>query len=99
MLKNQGYEIYGFGASHSTGILVHSFGIQNLLTSLYDDNVRKHGLFMPGTSLEVISPEKLSILSEHKSAIVILAWQYFDSIAARIRSLGYNGKIIKPVLI
>jgi hypothetical protein len=99
ILKEQGYILCGFGASHSTGILVHNFRIANFLEGLYDDNTRKHGLFMPGTNLKVEAPDRLLDIPPDKSACVILAWQYYDNICRRLRSLGYQGKIIKPVLI
>ena len=97
-LQNNEYTIYGFGASHSTGILVKTFGIEHYLSSLYDDNVNKHNHYMPGTSLLVNSPLHIHELSS-KSAMVVLAWQYFEAITNRISRLEYPGLVINPVLI
>lgn len=97
-LQNKGYQIYGFGASHSTGILVKTFGIEHYITSLYDDNQSKHEYYMPGTSLRVNSPTHVSRL-QPESAMIVLAWQYFDAISNRLTMLGYPGVIINPVLL
>jgi len=98
--KNKSFKIVGFGASHSTGILVHSFDIKDSLSYLIDDNQAKHGLYMPGTSLIVKSPNcLLSDCSTDRTVVVILAWQYYDIIVDRIRALGFTGPIISPVLL
>jgi hypothetical protein len=97
-LNNRKCPIYGFGASHSTGILLKVFGVEQYLDCLYDDNPDKNKCYMPATSLLVCSTSKLHELPA-KSAIVILAWQYFDAISNRITTAGYPGLIINPVLL
>lgn len=97
-LRHENYQIYGFGASHSTGILVHHTGISEHLDCLFDDNVLKHGLFMPGTTLQVFGTEEL-IRKKGKTAVIILSWQYYDLIASKLLAMGYKGKIINPVII
>ena len=97
---NRGFNIIGFGASHSTGVLVHAFGIKSYLSCLLDDNDSKHGLYMPGTSLLVKSPQsELTKDADLRLVIVVLAWQYYDVIVNRLRNLGFRGPIICPVLL
>jgi hypothetical protein len=93
--KANNYTVYGFGASHSTGTLVHTFGLYNYIDVLLDDNPNKHNRFMPGTTLMV---QPLKEEWPDSSVIIILAWQYFDAICTRIRSSGFNGTILKPVI-
>ena len=38
-------KIAGFGASHSTTILLHHFGLNKYINLIVDDNPLKHGLF------------------------------------------------------
>jgi len=93
--KQQNKKIIGYGASHSTGILVHTLSLFKYLDYLVDDNKLKHGCYMPGTDL-VVKPSDQNINS--CDVIVILAWQYFDQIRHRLLSLGFQGEIIKPIL-
>lgn len=93
--KAQGMTICGFGASHSTGTLMYAFGLECYIDFLVDDNKLKHGKYMPGTRLIVNSLESIKLDS---SVVVILAWQYYHVIYSRLRSFGFKGPILKPVL-
>ena len=95
-LKADGYSIVGYGASHSTGILVHHFGITDYIDYLVDENLDKLSMFMPGTQHKVQSPD--IIYSIGKVAIVVLAWQYFDQILSKLSDRGFKGPVLKPVL-
>ena len=95
-LKSEGKKIIGYGASHSTGILVHQFELQNLLDGLVDENPNKQMKFMPGTSLKVENPT--DYLKKPDICFVVLAWQYYEQIAEKLNKRGFEGIIIKPVL-
>ena len=95
-LRSNNIKIIGYGASHSTGILVHQFGLQDLLDGLVDENPNKISKYMPGTSLKVESPN--TYINRDKICFVVLAWQYYDQILAKLRATGFQGQIIKPVL-
>ena len=77
---------------------MHYFNLERYIDELVDENIIKHNKFMPGTSLQVKSPNIIYDLPDERSAIIILAWQYFDQISNKLRNNGYKGKIIKPVL-
>ena len=94
--RNKKFKIVGFGASHSTGILVKNFDLENYLEYLVDENQDKFGLYMPGTSLKVY--DKNILFNEEKTVVLILAWQYFDLIREKLINSGFNGPIIRPVL-
>ena len=96
-LKAEGLQIFGFGASHSTGILVHTLGLANYIDFLVDHNTDKHGCYMPGTRLQVVDTQKIFNSSSTKVAI-ILAWQYYDQIRDYLLDNGFSGTIIKPIL-
>ena len=97
-LRSEGYKIIGYGASHSTGILVHQFKLTHLIDFLVDENPNKQGLFMPGTSLQVSSPNIIYENLSEKYVIVVLAWQYFDVIRDKLLRHGVKFPILKPVL-
>jgi hypothetical protein len=87
--------LYGIGASISTTYLRNQFGLNNLLTKLFDDDKNKIGLFAPGTNLCV---EDLSdIPNSPDSAAIILAWQHSDKLLERLRELKYPGQIVLPL--
>ena len=94
--KRKNFKIIGYGASHSTGILVNNLDLTKYLDFLVDENEAKHGLYMPGTSLEVHKTEKL--YNSENSITLILAWQYFDLIREKLINNKYRGKIIRPIL-
>ena len=94
--KSFGFECVGYGASHSTGILVHTFGLAPYLDFLVDDNVLKHSRYMPGTPLKVEPPSR--VYYSEKIVVVILACQYFEQIQQKLTSSGFKGLILTPVL-
>ena len=63
---------------------------------LVDENEAKHGLYMPGTSLEVHKTEKL--YNSENSVALILAWQYFDLIREKLIKNKFKGIIVRPIL-
>ena len=94
--KSLGYLIVAFGASHSTGTLIHHFDIVKDVDYLIDENVLKHGKYMPGTKLKVHKPNE--VLKNKNTAVIVLAWQYYEQIASKLRMGGFSGPIIKPVI-
>ena len=94
--RRKNYKIIGYGASHSTGILVSNLDLEIYLDHLVDENKDKHGLYMPGTSLMVHKTETLYDLK--KAVVIILAWQYFDLIREKLIKNKFKGKIIRPIL-
>ena len=98
LLQAQCYSVYGYGASHSTGILVHDFNLKDTFSGIVDDNCIKHGLYMPGTSYKVQPVDALLSADPSSTAVVILAWQYYSHIYNKLRKAGFTGLIIKPTL-
>lgn len=93
-IKLSGQPIVGFGSSHSTGVMVHSFGLASLLDYIIDENTLKHNRFMPGTDLEV---RPISALTQD-SVVVVLAHQYYKSIEFKLRQLPFHCQIIHPMV-
>ena len=77
-IKKNDSSIVGFGASHSTTILLHHFELQSYIKYLVDDNALKHGLYSPGFHIPVFSTTK--IMNELPEYVLILAWQHQKNI-------------------
>lgn len=86
-LKN--LKIAGFGASHSTTILLHHFDLNKYVNLIVDDNPLKHGLFSPGFHIPVKKTNYL--LKKNYKNILILAWQHQDAIINKHHNLLKKG--------
>lgn len=80
----------GYGAAVGSTLLMHHFGLGDVLTELWDDNASRYGLVSPGFHLPVVAPN-------HSEAdkIVLLAWRYADRIMAQHPE--HAGKWIIPL--
>jgi SAM-dependent methyltransferase len=78
----------GYGAAVGSTLLLHYFGLGDVLSELWDDNTRRHGLYSPGFHLPVVAPN-------HSKAdtVVILAWRY----AERIRRQHPEHRFLLPL--
>ena len=87
--------IIGFGASHSTGMLVSKFRLDGYIDKLVDENDNKVGRYMPGTKLRV---ERPWTTIKERDVVIVLAWQYYDQIKDKLVAHGVNPKnIVKPI--
>jgi hypothetical protein len=95
-IRKKGKSVVGYGASTTVTTLMYHFELYDKLDYLIDDNSMKHGLYSPGCHLEV---KPSSVLYEEKPDVVlILAWQYADSIIGKHE--GYvtkGGQFVIPL--
>lgn len=88
-------DLYGIGASISTTYLCNQFGLNSIITRIFDDDINKIGLFAPGTGKCV---EALSCLpNTYGSVAIILAWQHSEKLIQRLNELKYCEQIILPL--
>jgi SAM-dependent methyltransferase len=71
----------GFGASVGTVTMLEYFGLNDLVSVLYDDNPIKVGTFSPLRDIPVKSSSTL--LDDMPGTVVNLAWRYRSRISAR----------------
>ena len=66
----------------------------NQIDYIIEDNPLKHGKFLPGVKIPIISKKKI-----HKkvSTILVLAWNFFDDIKKNNSSLSNNFINIKEL--
>ena len=91
-LNNFKDNVIGFGASHSTTVLLHHFEIGKKIDYLIDDNRIKHNLYSPGFKLKVKPVKNIK-----GKIIILLAWQHQKKILERHKNLIKQNKIIIPL--
>jgi hypothetical protein len=96
-MKASGMSIAGYGAPAKATTLMYQFGLgPEDLDFIVDDSPLKAGLFTPGKHIPVLPSS--AIRDRMPDAVVILAWNFADSIVQKLgwyRELG--GKIITPL--
>jgi len=94
--KAQGKKIAGYGASNPNTTILFHLELGKYLTTLYDDNPVKQGMFSPRLHIPVVPSEK--IYQDKPDYIVMLAWAYADRIGARHEKfLKAGGRFIVPI--
>jgi len=96
-LKSKGKKIAAYGAPAKGNTLLNFFsiGIESL-DYVVDDSSWKQGLYTPGKRIPVVSSEFL--YKEKPDYLLILAWNFADSIMSMHRRLEKNGvRFIIPV--
>jgi SAM-dependent methyltransferase len=95
-LKAAGKSIAAYGAPAKATTLMYQFGLDgSVLEYIVDDNPIKQGLFTPGLHLPVLPVETLR---EHKpDYVVLLAWNFAESIVAKHRGYAPSGRFILPL--
>jgi len=88
-------KIAGYGVSHSVTTLIHHFELTGKVSALTDDNPRRQQKFAPGSALQVIDPNLLT--KNGFDAVVILAWQHDFLIRRRLKGIGFEGNVIRPL--
>ena len=80
-LKNDGFKVVGYGAAAKGNTFLNFADIE--LDYIVDDNELKQGLLTPGMDIPIVSSEKLREEDPSKTAVVPLAWNFFEEIRAR----------------
>lgn len=86
-------KLVGYGMSHSVTTLIYQLQLESTLRFLVDDNPTRHGLFAPGTGLQIREP--VSLLDGNYD-VIILAWQHDTRILTRLNEIGFAGAIYHP---
>ncbi len=95
-LKLNGKRIAGFGASVGTTTLVYDFMLMKKINYIFDNEKRRFGLYLPGTSIKVLDPKHIKKLN--LDYIIIFAWRYAKLIIKRNKKMFKNNiKFILPL--
>jgi len=96
-IKNDGKSIAAFGAPTKATTLSYHFKIEKGdIDFIVDDNPLKQGLYSPGKHIPVYDASK--IFSEKPDYLLILAWNFADSIMERHQKyISMGGSFILPM--
>jgi SAM-dependent methyltransferase len=88
-IKKEKKKIIGYGASAKGNTMLNYFKIN--FSYVVDDNDLKQGYLTPGRNILIKNP---AVLAEEKEDfyIVILAWNFYNEIASRIKRIRKNKK-------
>jgi SAM-dependent methyltransferase len=92
--QDKSISIYGFPAKATT--LICSLGIdENMIDFAVDDAILKQGTFTPGKHIPVYSPQ--IIYEKQPDYLLVLAWNFAESIIEKCKANSYKGKFIVPL--
>ena len=89
-INKHGKRIAGFGASVGTTTLVYDFMLIKKIAYIFDNEKRRFGLYLPGTSIKVLDPRNIKKLN--LDYIIIFAWRYAKLIIKKNKKM-FNKKI------
>ena len=76
-IKKKNNDIIGYGAPAKATTALNYFNISNEISFILEDNHLKHGKFVPGVKIPIVSKENLKIKNP---TVLVLAWNFFDEI-------------------
>lgn len=95
-LKRSGAKIAGYGASAKGNTLLNSAGINtDFVDYIIDSTPEKIGKFSPGTGIPIKHPQELQ--KNPPDYLLILAWNFKETLMENARKLGFKGKFIIPI--
>jgi len=93
-LKNTNNNIIGYGSPAKATTALNFFGISNELECIVEDNKLKHGKYLPGMRIPIVSKERIKTKSD---CALVLAWNFFDEIKKKNSDLAHKFISIKDL--
>jgi len=93
-LKSKNNKIIGYGSPAKATTALNFFGISNEIDYIIEDNKFKHGKFLPGMKIPILSKDKIK---EKPDCALVLAWNFFDEIKKNNRDLADKFVSIKDL--
>tara|TARA_B100001029_G_C15003781_1_gene419780 strand:+ start:83 stop:1090 length:1008 start_codon:yes stop_codon:yes gene_type:complete len=93
-LKNKGKKIIGYGSPAKATTALNFFGISEEIDFIVEDNKLKHGKFIPGVNIQIVSKDKIH---DKNNTILVLAWNFYNDIKENNRDLSENFLSIKDL--
>ena len=95
--KRKGQSIVGYGAPAKGNTLLNYCGVRtDFLDYTVDRSPHKQGLFLPGTRIPILAPERISITKP--DYVLILPWNLKDEITAQLSMIReWGGRFVVPI--
>tara|TARA_B100001029_G_C15057627_1_gene455672 strand:- start:445 stop:1698 length:1254 start_codon:yes stop_codon:yes gene_type:complete len=83
--ENKKLNIAGYGAAAKTTTFLNYFGLSEnkMIKNIFDDNILKQKLYLPGTTIKILSPKNLDL--KKLDILIIFAWNYSEIIIHKIK--------------
>ena len=83
--ENKKLNIAGYGAAAKTTTFLNYFGLSEnkMIKNIFDDNILKQKLYLPGTKIKILSPKNLDL--KKLDILIIFAWNYSEIIIHKIK--------------
>ena len=83
--ENKNLNIAGYGAAAKTTTFLNYFELSEnkMIKNIYDDNILKQKLYLPGTTIKILSPKNLDL--KKLDILIIFAWNYSEIIVQKIK--------------
>ena len=93
-LKDKNTKIVGYGSPAKATTALNFFGITNEIDYIIEDNRLKHGKFLPGVCIPILSRKKVKSKPDY---VLVLAWNFFEEIKKNNSDLAHNFISIKEL--
>ena len=93
-LKNGNKKIIGYGSPAKATTALNFFGVSEEIDFIVEDNKLKHGKYVPGVKIPIVSKDKVS---GNNNTVLVLAWNFFEDIKKNNYQLSSNFVSIKDL--
>tara|TARA_Y100001970_G_C14088806_1_gene778841 strand:- start:67 stop:1203 length:1137 start_codon:yes stop_codon:yes gene_type:complete len=93
-LKEDGKKIIGYGSPAKATTALNFFGISNEIECIVEDNNLKHGKYLPGMKIPIVSKDKIKTKPD---CALVLAWNFFEDIKKKNSDLAHKFVSIKDL--
>jgi len=84
-LKKNNAKIIGYGSPAKATTALNFFGISSEIEAIVEDNELKHGKFLPGMNIPIVSKTQIKKKVDYT---LVLAWNFFDEIKKKNSDLA-----------
>ena len=93
-LKNKDTKIIGYGSPAKATTALNFFGISSEIECIVEDNKLKHGKYLPGMKIPIVSKDKIKTKPDYA---LVLAWNFFEEIKKKNSDLVHKFVNIKDL--
>ena len=93
-LKNKSNKIIGYGSPAKATTALNFFGISNEIECIVEDNKLKHGKFLPGMKIPIVSKKHVKTKPD---CALVLAWNFFGEIKKKNSDLAHKFVSVKDL--
>ena len=84
-IKSQNKPIIGYGAPAKATTALNFFGVKDQIDFIIEDNKLKHGKFIPGVKIPILSK---NTIKDKLPVVLVLAWNFFEDIKRNNKNLS-----------